>query len=85
MIVHLKEELTRCKKQNVEPVLEEFIPLKKSCDVDDEKDEVVKEKDNRDKMNWMSSVQLWNSADCTKTDSNLDRKQNTVAEIKKVK
>ncbi|KAL8541315.1 hypothetical protein ACS0TY_002532 [Phlomoides rotata] len=44
------------------PVLEEFIPLKKICT--EEKDEGSKGKgeDNssKDKMNWMSSVQLWN-------------------------
>ncbi|KAI3446030.1 hypothetical protein Pfo_002695 [Paulownia fortunei] len=60
-IVATEEELAQCKKLNAEPVLEEFIPLKKSCT--DDKVEDTKEKDIscRDKMNWMSSVQLWNS------------------------
>lgn len=61
-----KEELAQCHhKPNAEPVLEEFIPLKKSCsdEKDDDKVEGRKENDisSRDKMNWMSSVQLWNS------------------------
>ncbi|KAL3843933.1 hypothetical protein ACJIZ3_001336 [Penstemon smallii] len=62
----VKEELARCKKSNVEPVLEEFIPLKNSTsDERDNKIESDKEKDNMinnpDKMNWMKSVQLWNA------------------------
>lgn len=70
----MQEELAQCKKANSEPVLEEFIPLKKICS--DEKDDKVddsKEKDvsSRDKKNWMSSVQLWNSDDQT-SDSNTD-------------
>ncbi|KAG8364296.1 hypothetical protein BUALT_Bualt19G0113700 [Buddleja alternifolia] len=64
-IATVKEELMQCKKSDSEPVLEEFIPLKKiSRDDKDEKIENCKEKDSincRDKMNWMSSVQLWNS------------------------
>ncbi|KAL6546078.1 hypothetical protein OROGR_009952 [Orobanche gracilis] len=57
-IVETEEELSQCKKSNSEPVLEEFIPLKKICN-----DEKVPENDIscREKMNWMSSVQLWNS------------------------
>ncbi|PIN14192.1 hypothetical protein CDL12_13179 [Handroanthus impetiginosus] len=60
-IFTIKEELDQCKKSNVEPVLEEFIPLKKSCT--DQSCDNSKEKDisNKDKRNWMSSVQLWNS------------------------
>ncbi|KAK6120968.1 hypothetical protein DH2020_045295 [Rehmannia glutinosa] len=60
------EELMRCKNSNAEPIMEEFIPLKeKRTDETDEKVEGSKENDtitnSRDKMNWMSSVQLWNS------------------------
>ncbi|KAL0422667.1 UNVERIFIED_CONTAM: Myb family transcription factor EFM [Sesamum latifolium] len=73
-IVTMKEELAQCKKSNVEPVLEEFIPLKKSC-TDEKDDKVESSKENnissRDKMNWMSSVQLWNSdnhTNCPSTD-----------------
>ncbi|CAA0807563.1 Homeodomain-like superfamily protein [Striga hermonthica] len=63
-IVAIEEELALCKKSNAEPVLEEFIPLKKICK-DEEVDRVESRPDSeissRDKMNWMSSVQLWNS------------------------
>lgn len=47
---------------SAQPVLEEFIPLKKDKDEGDEKLELKKEAaDSRDKKNWMSSVQLWNT------------------------
>ncbi|XP_051145403.1 myb family transcription factor EFM-like [Andrographis paniculata] len=70
----VKEELRRYKKSNAEPVLEEFIPLKK----DDEKSNKVgdsKDKDanSRDKMNWMSSVQLWNSDNQVSSNANTDK------------
>ncbi|XAR72872.1 hypothetical protein NMG60_11019655 [Bertholletia excelsa] len=73
-IVTLKEEQMQCRRRNAEPVLEEFIPLKKNTDDDDERSKVKKEKENKDKMNWMRSVQLWNS-DFHK--NNSDRKQNS--------
>ncbi|KAL2490749.1 Homeodomain-like superfamily protein [Abeliophyllum distichum] len=62
-IVTMEEELKQCKKSNAQPVLEEFIPLKKPNDDEIEKVKASTENDvnNRDKMNWMSSVQLWNS------------------------
>lgn len=65
-IATVKEELRGCKKSVAEPVLEEFIPLKKIVS-DDEKDDKIgdakdkEEINTKDKMNWMSSVQLWNS------------------------
>lgn len=63
----LKEESVQCSAPNeVQPVLEEFIPLKKDCDKNEEN---KNEKDYRDKKNWMSSVQLWNTDDNTSTDS----------------
>lgn len=62
----LKEESVQCSAPNeVQPVLEEFIPLKKDCDKNEEN---KNEKDYRDKKNWMSSVQLWNTDDNTSTD-----------------
>lgn len=66
-IRHLKdEESIQCTSKNeVQPVLEEFIPLKKDCDRNEEN---KKEKDHRDKKNWMSSVQLWNTDDYPFTD-----------------
>ncbi|GFP85454.1 two-component response regulator arr18 [Phtheirospermum japonicum] len=60
-IAMMKKELNQC-KSSAEPIIEEFIPLKKKRT--DEKDEKLEEKDvtnSREKMNWMSSVQLWNS------------------------
>ncbi|KAK5774556.1 transcription factor HHO6-like [Gossypium arboreum] len=75
-IVALKEESVQCMSRNVEPVLEEFIPLKnKKENNQSEEDGALitnkKEKDsnnnncnnNKDKKNWMSSVQLWNTDD----------------------
>ncbi|KAI3702452.1 hypothetical protein L6452_28190 [Arctium lappa] len=55
-IVTLKEELMVFKKSTNQPVLEEFIPLKNTCD-EDPKVEI----DNGDKKNWLSSTQLWNT------------------------
>ncbi|KAM7470693.1 hypothetical protein LguiA_008876 [Lonicera macranthoides] len=83
VITALKEESMQCRKSNMEPVLEEFIPLKKTCDADEKGDDSRKEMDCRDKRNWLSSVQLWNSAACPTTDSSHHRKQNSRVEIKK--
>lgn len=67
-IVALREESTQYRKSRTEPVLEEFIPLKKSSH-EDTKAEITKDKDSREKMSWMSSVQLWNSeSHCQNTD-----------------
>lgn len=62
-IVALKEEAVQCRrsKMEVEPVLEEFIPLKKNSDDGDDKIEARRERDRREKVDWMNSVQLWNS------------------------
>lgn len=63
-IATVKEEMMRCRSLNPEPILEEFIPLKKSVSSDEKIDGGVKETDavnRREKMNWMSSVQLGNS------------------------
>lgn len=83
----MKEELIQCRRRNVEPVFEEFIPLKKTCD-EAEKDEKTRmEKECKEKKNWMSSVQLWNNTDDEKkqdTDSDSNRKPNSVVEIAKV-
>uniref|UniRef100_A0A5B7AQN9 HTH myb-type domain-containing protein n=1 Tax=Davidia involucrata TaxID=16924 RepID=A0A5B7AQN9_DAVIN len=81
VIVALKEESTECRTRNAEPVLEEFIPIKKRCD-EDEKNDVRKEKDNRDKMNWMSSVQLWNSDNSANMDFNSEQTKNSITQVK---
>ncbi|KAH6767123.1 hypothetical protein C2S52_018106 [Perilla frutescens var. hirtella] len=75
-IATMKEEIMQCKSSDSKPVLEEFIPLKKSISVEkEEKIDDVKETDiinTREKMNWMSSVQLWNS------DNNKKRKEEAI-------
>ncbi|KAL7125323.1 hypothetical protein ABFS83_14G109800 [Erythranthe nasuta] len=63
-IAKIKEELIQCRNSITEPITEEFIPLKKSLP----KKEVEKI-DSVDKMNWMSSVQLWNSDNHPNTDN----------------
>nr|GMD02634.1 myb family transcription factor EFM-like [Ipomoea batatas] len=60
-IVALKEEAVQCRRSRMEPVLEEFIPLKKSSDDDDDKIETRRERGSREKVDWMNSVQLWSS------------------------
>ncbi|XP_028765812.1 LOW QUALITY PROTEIN: transcription factor HHO6-like [Neltuma alba] len=57
-ILVLKEESAKFRIPDSQPVLEEFIPLRKQCD---QKEEDETEKECRDKKNWMSSVQLWNT------------------------
>ncbi|GJT59844.1 hypothetical protein Tco_1003377, partial [Tanacetum coccineum] len=64
-IVALKEELMVFRRSVIEPVTEEFIPLKKGCD----HDEVSKaESDIGDKRNWLSSTQL-----CTNPKQNFEQ------------
>lgn len=79
-IVTLKEELMVFKKSKDQPVLEEFIPIKKTYD-DDPKVE-------NDKKNWLSSTHLWNTNE-NDSGTNLNNhvsKQNSVEQvIQKVK
>ncbi|XP_044507391.1 transcription factor HHO6 [Mangifera indica] len=87
-IVALKEELMQCiSSKNVKPVLEEFIPLKKSSsdDEDEETPTVKKENDSSkdNKKNWMSSVQLWKTDDHKTTDPIVNPKQNTDLKLKR--
>ncbi|PKU75683.1 Protein PHR1-LIKE 1 [Dendrobium catenatum] len=61
VIDELKLEAEQC--QGGDGVIEEeFIPLKARSDEEDKEDQkdVKLEKDNMEKMDWMSSVQLWN-------------------------
>ncbi|CAJ1962934.1 unnamed protein product [Sphenostylis stenocarpa] len=71
----LKAELEKCRTYKSEPVLEEFIPLKKEYQ---EKKVSEKEKECRDNNNWTSSFQLWNTDEAYKRDNayRLDQKQN---------
>ncbi|PQQ01933.1 myb family transcription factor EFM [Prunus yedoensis var. nudiflora] len=81
-ILALKEDAMQCAAPNVQPVLEEFIPLKKDCEKNNGgTNNNKKEKDCRDKKNWMSSVQLWNTDNYQHPSSDFpyDRKQ--VSEI----
>jgi hypothetical protein len=80
----LREELMqRGASKTQQPVLEEFIPLKKNIDDHHEKDGLIEEKDSKDKKNWMSSVQLWNADDHhPSTDYLSDPKQNLKLESK---
>ncbi|RWW33606.1 hypothetical protein GW17_00001687 [Ensete ventricosum] len=56
VIEGLKKELERCRGQKLANAFEEFIPIRRKC----EKEAGVKlEADCEDKMNWMSSAQLW--------------------------
>ena len=83
----VREELMQCGTSNIQqPVLEEFIPLKKKIDDhgdDRESDGLIKEKDSKDKKNWMSSVHLWITDDHDpSTDYLFDAKQNFKLESK---
>ncbi|KAL4301838.1 hypothetical protein GQ457_10G021100 [Hibiscus cannabinus] len=89
-IVALKEESMQCMRRNVEPVLEEFIPLKNKEGNDQSEEDgsliTTKKEEHsnnncsnyKDKKNWMSCVQLWNTDDDDygSTDHNLDTKGN---------
>ncbi|KAJ6707786.1 TRANSCRIPTION FACTOR HHO6 [Salix viminalis] len=82
----VREGLMQCgTSRNQRPVLEEFIPLKKKIEDrgDDHENDLVKEKDSKDKKNWMSSVQLWITDDHhPSTDYLFDAKQNPKLESK---
>ncbi|CAK7329810.1 unnamed protein product [Dovyalis caffra] len=81
----LREELMQCgAPKNQQPVLEEFIPLKKKFDDDENNGLIKEEKDSKDKKNWMSSVQLWNADEDhhPSTDYLFDPKQNLKLESK---
>ncbi|XP_073005632.1 transcription factor HHO6-like [Typha latifolia] len=65
----LREELEQCRS---EPYLEEFVPTMKGKF--EEEGGVEAEKDCRDKMEWMSSVQLWTDT-CSNTNNNDDEER----------
>ncbi|CAL5213202.1 unnamed protein product [Lathyrus oleraceus] len=80
-ILILKEELEKCRRENCVPVLEEFIPLKKEIDHSEENHDIDRDKNNecRDKKNWMSSVQLWNTTTTTTTTTTNNNDNNNNA------
>ncbi|XP_022925860.1 myb family transcription factor EFM-like [Cucurbita moschata] len=62
-----RRQLQACKAMEAppsKPVLEEFMPLKNSTTVDDEKPPAILS----DKANWMTSLQLWSQANKEYTD-----------------
>uniref|UniRef100_A0A1D1YB93 Two-component response regulator ARR18 n=1 Tax=Anthurium amnicola TaxID=1678845 RepID=A0A1D1YB93_9ARAE len=84
VIEGLEEELAKCRGSSDavtggRPVLEEFMPMKRKFD---EEEGVKQEKDFRDKVNWMSSAQLWSdnySANTSSTTSNTVAANNNEA------
>ncbi|CAN4112259.1 unnamed protein product [Withania somnifera] len=80
-IIALRQESMQYRKSRTEPVLEEYIPLKKSSR-EDIKSETTKDKDSREKMSWMSSVQLWNSEPQCQITDEVNNKQPSKSELK---
>ncbi|XP_073115864.1 myb family transcription factor EFM isoform X2 [Elaeis guineensis] len=77
LIQGLKEELEQCRMDGYAMsgnVLEEFMPIKSKFE---EEDRVKFEDDTKDKMNWMSSAQLWsdNYSDEKKDSTPTDEKR----------
>ncbi|XP_077225054.1 myb family transcription factor EFM-like [Tasmannia lanceolata] len=70
----VKEEAVPCRSSNAHPVLEELMPIRSKLD----EDRVIKrEKDNSDKMNWMSSAQLWSN----NSNNNANNKKNKSVDV----
>ncbi|KAL6568091.1 hypothetical protein OROHE_003775 [Orobanche hederae] len=69
-------KVMQCKETNGKPVLEECIPLQKSCY------QVEIDKESEDKKDWMSSVQLWNHPETQNLE--FSPKENKLVEINKV-
>ncbi|XP_075493622.1 transcription factor HHO6-like isoform X1 [Primulina tabacum] len=86
-MVIVKEELVQYKKSKAVPVLKEFIPLKGTSDGKDEKNEISKENDvnGSDKMNWMSSFQLCNSANQNHHPNSGSGNNNRTLKLDKIK
>ncbi|KAI3716072.1 hypothetical protein L6452_23134 [Arctium lappa] len=84
-IIVLKEESMVLKKSsNAQPVLEEFIPLKKTCDEDGQLEMITEEKGAGDKKNWLSSTQLWNTNDNNPNTNQIQNwKPNSIQQITK--
>nr|XP_016453607.1 PREDICTED: uncharacterized protein LOC107777947 [Nicotiana tabacum] len=82
-IMALREESTQYKKPIVKPVFEESIPLKK-ISLKDDKVEMNKDNDSREKMSWMSSVQLWDSDPQNPNTDIHNSKKSSKSEPKKI-
>jgi len=72
----MKSEVEQCRSEK-RHVLEEFMPIKSILD---EEGGVKLEKDCKDKMNWMSSAQLWsdNYSDDNNKNNNSSKKNTVV-------
>ncbi|ERN14420.1 myb family transcription factor EFM [Amborella trichopoda] len=77
----LKEQARQCRLRG--PVLEEFIPIKKAQE--ERENEAKAERDCKDKMNWMSSAQLWsdNSDNSEEKKEKLDEYEAPSEELQK--
>ncbi|WOK91662.1 hypothetical protein Cni_G00353 [Canna indica] len=71
----LKKERERCRGEKIVHAFEEFIPIRSECEEGGVKQEV----DCKDKMNWMSSAQLW--SDNSSEEKNDDERK--IAEERK--
>lgn len=98
-IVYLKEESAQYRTKNAhQPVLEEFIPLRKEnggeinpINNNNNSNKADEEDSSRDKKDWMSSVQLWSAdnlptstAQTINQNQNLNQNQALVSESQKV-
>lgn len=94
-ILVLKQESAQYRTKNAhQPVLEEFIPLRRETGGENTQDNTSthnnqadeEEDSSRDKKNWMSSVQLWSadkSPTTTAQNCNLNQSQTLVSESQK--
>ncbi|KAG9440726.1 hypothetical protein H6P81_020891 [Aristolochia fimbriata] len=76
----LKTEGMQCRSVDARPVLEEFMPIGSKFEEDGG---VKTEKDSRDKMNWMSSAQLWSdnyNDNSNNNSANNNYKKNKIVE-----
>ncbi|XP_072958443.1 myb family transcription factor EFM-like [Typha angustifolia] len=76
VIEGLKEELERCRNER-DGHVQEFIPLKSKFE---EEQGVKLEADSRDKMDWMSSVQLWSDNYSNSDNNSNDNEKKSMEE-----
>ncbi|XP_077234144.1 myb family transcription factor EFM-like [Tasmannia lanceolata] len=74
----VKEEAMKCRSANARPVLEEFLPIRSKFEEDGG---AKREKDSRDKMNWMSSAQLWSDHSNNYNNNNKTNKKNKSVDV----
>ncbi|XP_058069299.1 transcription factor HHO2-like [Magnolia sinica] len=78
----MKKEEKQCRSENENdrPILEEFMPVRSKIGEDGG---LKMEKDGGDKMNWMSSAQLWSNNNSPDNDNNHNNKKNQLTDMKK--